>query len=120
MPGIQTHRDLKVWQEGMALTTAVYRATGRFPDHERFGLVSQLRRAVVAFPSNIAEGWGRGSRSDYVRFLHIARGSLHEVDTQIRIAQSLGYLTDSECAPLHGQIETCGRLLTGLIRSLTD
>ena len=90
---IERFEDLRVWQEAIALVAAVYRVTGAFPPAEQLGLTSQLRRAAVSIPSNIAEGWGRGSRADYTRFLRVARGSLYEVKTQLIIAQRSGLLT---------------------------
>ena len=88
------HEKLRAWELGMALVEAVYRCTERFPADERFGLCNQLRRAAVSVPSNIAEGAARGSSADYLRFLYMARGSLSEVDTQLKIAQRLAYLPD--------------------------
>ena len=78
---IKSYRDLDVWQASMCFTVAVYRLVKTFPAEERYGLSDQLRRAVVAIPSNIAEGNGRGSKKDYAHFLYIARGSLNEVNT---------------------------------------
>lgn len=78
----------------MTLVTGLYATTEALPDSERFGLVTQMRRAAVSVPSNIAEGAARGSRKDFVRFLLMARGSLSELDTQLRIAERLGYIND--------------------------
>ena len=116
--GVQSYEDLRVWQEGIALCESVYALTRDFPDDERFGLTSQLRRAAVSVPSNVAEGWGRGSRQDYLRFLRIARGSLFETRTQVIIAQRIG-LTNT-AGPLLADLDALRRMLHGLIRSLED
>ncbi|MDP1707258.1 MAG: four helix bundle protein [bacterium] len=86
-----SHRDLIVWQKSLELVTSVYRFSKLFPDDERFGLTSQIRRAAVSVPSNIAEGRSRGSRKDFAQFLHIALGSLAEVETQLDIARNLSF-----------------------------
>ena len=117
-PGVRSYEDLRVWQEGITLCELVYRATQAFPDDERFGLTAQLRRAAVSVPSNVAEGWGRGSRADYVRFLKIARGSLYEVRTQIVVAERVGCLPSDEAAPLLGHVDHLRKMLHGLVRSL--
>src|SRR6266480_2517836 len=88
---IQTHRDLKVWQLGMSITEDVYRLTDAFPENERFGLISQLRRAAVSVPANIAEGNTRSSTKEYLRHLFIAVGSLAEVETFLDLALRLRY-----------------------------
>ena len=119
-PGVQSYEDLRVWQEGITLCELVYRATHAFPDDERFGLTSQLRRAVVSVPSNVAEGWGRGSRQDYVRFLKIARGSLYEVRTQVVVSERVGFLSSDAAAPLLRHIDHLRKMLHGLIRSLDN
>lgn len=123
--GIRSYEDLRVWQEGISLCETVYRLcetvyrlTQGFPDIERLGLTSQLRRAAVSVPSNIAEGWGRGSRQDYIRFLRIARGSLYEVRTQLIIAQRVGLAEDLDHAL--GCTDSLRKMLVGLIRSLKD
>ncbi|RPI59311.1 MAG: four helix bundle protein, partial [Planctomycetaceae bacterium] len=77
---IRSYKDLQVWQKSMELAGQIYEATQKFPADERFGLTSQLRRAAVSVPSNIAEGYGRGTRKDYKRFLQVARGSLYELE----------------------------------------
>lgn len=117
-PSIQSYRDLIVWQRGVELSLDLYRCTGDFPADERFGLVSQLRRAAVSVPSNIAEGYGRGSKQDYLRFLKVARGSLFELETQMTIACRLGYLREQLFDRLDELSKEVGRVLSGLIRSL--
>ncbi len=86
---IASYRDLNVWREGIALTVAVYELTGKFPAHERFGLVSQMRRCAISVPSNIAEGHARLSTRDFLRHLSISLGSLAELETQIYLSQEL-------------------------------
>ncbi len=120
MGEIQSHRDLIAWQKAMDLGLHVYRLTATFPDTERYGLVSQLRRASVSVPSNIAEGYGRGTTADYIRFLRSARGSLYEVDTQLLFSSRLGFLTQDQYVSALEQINECGRILAALIRSLED
>lgn len=88
------HQQLRAWQDAMQLVQAIYQLTSMFPDSERYGLTSQIRRAAVSVPSNIAEGAARGSTADFIRFLYIARGSLSELETQCLIAQGLGYVQD--------------------------
>lgn len=100
----------------MALVEAVYRCTEHFPADERFGLCNQLRRAAVSVPSNIAEGAARGSSADYLRFLYMARGSLSEVDTQLKIAQRLAYLSD--LSGIDELIEQTFSQLGGLIKHM--
>jgi four helix bundle protein len=101
-----------------ALGIRVYRTTSNFPTGERFGLISQLRRAAIAVPSNIAEGYGRGSTRDYTRFLKIARGSLFEVDTQLLMAHELGYLSNEDHGSLSDDWMNLSKVLAGLIRSV--
>lgn len=117
-PGIRSYEDLRVWQEGIVLCERVYAFTATFPESERFGLTSQLRRAAVSVPSNIAEGWGRGSRAEYVRFLKIARGSLFELRTQLIVAGRVGLCEVSASAPALDCAAQVRRMLHGLIRSL--
>ena len=89
---VNDYRDLDVWQMSMTLCENVYGLMRSFPPDERFALCDQLRRAVVSIPSNIAEGNGRDSKSEYARFLSIARGSLYEAQTQLELAERLGYI----------------------------
>jgi len=93
---LKSYRELLVWQKAIELTVLVYRLTEVFPKREVYGLAAQLRRAAVSIPSNIAEGYGRGSRKEYLQFLSIAQGSLKELETQIILAQRLTYSTQSQ------------------------
>ena len=113
---VKTFRDLIAWQKAMDLAESVYQATNRMPDSEKFGLTSQMRRAAVSVPSNIAEGHGRESRADYLRFLRTARGSLMELQTQILLCQRLGLL--KEVSTLTALAAEVDRILQALIRSL--
>jgi four helix bundle protein len=118
LASIQSYRDLVAWQRAFELGLAVYRLTEAMPAHERFGLISQLRRGAVSLASNIAEGYGRGTTQDYARFLRVARGCLYELETQIQFAIRLGYVEAAECEPIQSQLDECGRVLAGLIRSV--
>ena len=112
-----SYRDLKAWQKSMDLVFRIYEATRRFPKEEMYGLTSQLRRAAVSIPSNIAEGKGRSTDRELALFLSHARGSVHEVETQLLIARHLGYLTKSEAEELGALSGELARVLNGLIRS---
>ena len=112
-----SYRDLVAWRRAMALVTEIYRSTRTFPRDEMYGLTSQIRRAAVSVPSNIAEGQGRFSRREFHHFLRQARGSLVEVETQIMIARDLGYLSAREADNLLGKAGELGRILNGLIAS---
>jgi four helix bundle protein len=115
---IKTYRDLIVWQKAMALVTAVYHACRTFPKEELYALTSQIKRAAISVPSNIAEGYGRRSTGDYVRFLQIAAGSLFELQTQLELALNLGYFTHASFDPLYEASREIERMLSSLIRKL--
>jgi four helix bundle protein len=114
----KTFMDLIVWQKATELVTEIYKFSASFPRMELLGLSAQLRRASVSIPSNIAEGYGRKSKSDFVRFCQISMGSLFEVQTQVTIAKNLGYLT----VPVHNELiddlKEIERLLSSFIESL--
>jgi four helix bundle protein len=112
-----TYSDLEVWQAAMDLAEGVYRITKTFPKEELYTLTSQLRRAAVSVPSNIAEGKGRSSERELIQFLHYSRGSLFEMETQIAIARRLGYVDAMQAQGLLHQTVRVGQLLNGLIRS---
>ena len=117
-PRVESYRDLIVWQKSMDFVVAIYRETDAWPQQEKFGLVHQLRRSAVSIPSNIAEGQGRRSDREFVRFLRIAHGSLREAETQVTIGQRLGYGSIANEERLFERTGEIGRLLQGLIRSI--
>jgi len=102
----KNYRELIVWQEGIKLAKAVYKLTEKFPRQETYALADQIGRAVVSVPSNIAEGQARKAPGDFRRFLHIALGSLAEVDTQLILAQEFGYLTREDIGDMDEQIQS--------------
>ena len=116
---VKSYEDLIVWQEAINLTQLVYSATQTFPKEERYGLTSQMRRAAVSVPSNVAEGHARETRGEFVQFLGHARGSLAELDTQLILAQKMRFLAPRAAAELRQQVAKVGKLLNGLRRSLT-
>ena len=115
---IQDFRDLKVWQVAMQLATVVYTLTHSFPKSEAFGLTSQMQRAAVSVPSNIAEGHARDSTKEFLRFISIAMGSLAEIETQIILAHKLNYIEERKLAELLERTGEVGRMLRGLQHSL--
>jgi len=115
---VQSYRDLIAWQKGMELAREIYRISRDFPKDEIFGLVSQMRRAAVSIPSNIAEGHQKLSRKEYQYFLGNARASLAEIETQVLIAKDLDYLREIEMNPILNLSAELGRVLNGLINSI--
>lgn len=115
---LKTYKELQVWQKAFELCKRIYQASAQFPPDERFGLIAQVRRAAVSVPSNIAEGYGRGTRRDYVRFLWIANGSLSEIETQLLLAKAMGYEPRAEFDEVVEQVAEVERMLKALIRSL--
>ena len=113
-----SYQDLVAWQKAMDLVTHVYRATTAFPKEEIYGLTSQLRRAAVSVPSNIAEGQGRKGDGEFRHFLRLSLGSLMEVETQIMISERLGYLAPDSTQTLSRDTGELGRIINGLIKSL--
>ncbi|MGD0516995.1 MAG: four helix bundle protein [Thermoguttaceae bacterium] len=115
---IKDYRELIVWQKAMDLVETIYRITGIFPREEIYGLTSQIRRAAVSIPSNIAEGNGRNTTRDYVHFLGVAYGSVKEVETQVLIAERLQYINSSLSGEVVKMTIEIARLISGLINSL--
>ena len=115
---VRNYSDLIAWQKAMDMVVDVYKATSDFPKEELYGLTSQLRRAVVSVPSNIAEGQGRWSDREFTHFLSIAHGSLREAETQILIAERLGNIDSARRSRLMCMTSEAGRLLNGLANSL--
>src|SRR4051812_17793192 len=116
---VRGYKDLRVWQDGMSVVESVYRLTQSFPKHEIYSLSSQLRRAAVSVPVNIAEGHNREHLKEYLHFLSIAQGSLGELETEVEIAKRLDYLTAETTASLLQAIGTLGRQLRTLRHSLS-
>ncbi len=117
---VKSYTELLVWQKAVDLVVAVYEMTARFPKEEVYGLTSQMRRAAVSIPSNIAEGQGRHTTREFLHFLSIAHGSLQEMETQTFIAERLKYLGQQERLKVVESSGEVARLIRGLCRSLTD
>ena len=115
---IDSYRDLRAWQETMALAESCYRLTRPFPKDEMFGLTSQIRRSAASVPANIAEGYGRESTGSFVQYLRISQGSLKELETHLLLAERVGTAKQADVGPVPDQCETAGKILRGLIRSL--
>jgi len=115
---IRTYRDLLLWQKAMDVAERVYQATGPFEDRERYGLVAQMRRAAVSVASNVAEGFGRGRKAEFRRYLEMARGSLFELQTQAELARRLGWLKGNMLTEMREDTQEVDRLLSGLKRSV--
>lgn len=115
---VRKYRDLEVWQKAMELVTKVYGCTQRFPREEMYGLTNQVRRAAVSVPSNIAEGQGRRTTREFLHHLSIARGSLAEVDTQVEIAERLGFLTKEQAEEIGQVLTSVAKLTNALISAL--
>ena len=115
---IKSFRDLVAWQKARVLVKNVYLLTADFPVGERFGLVSQMDRAAVSIPSNIAEGYGRATTQDYLHFLRIARGSAYELETQLVLAEDLGLCSEVTGEKVKNGLYEVIRVLQGLIQSL--
>lgn len=118
MSSIKSYKELIVWQKSMKLVTMVYELSKNFPDDEKFGLTSQMRRCSISVPSNIAEGWGRLSRKNYIQFLRISRGSLFELETQVLITKELNYINDSVI--IESLIIEISKMLNSLIKKLEE
>lgn len=114
------HKKLQLWENSMNLVTSIYKLTSKFPKEEEYGLKSQLRRAAVSVPSNIAEGLTRRTNADKIHFLNITNGSLSEIDAQLEIALRLKYIAESEFEHFENELIAVQKLLSGLIRSLNS
>lgn len=110
------HQNLDAWQQAMRLVKMTYQVTQSFPRDERFGLISQMRRAAVSIPSNLAEGSARNTKKEMAQFVGVAKGSLSELETQMLISSELGYLAPQH--DLFAQLERVAQLLSGLHRSI--
>ena len=118
MDQIQSYRDLRIWQKGMALVTEVYALLRKYPVSEQYGLVRQTQRSAVSIPGNIAEGYRRHSTSDEVRHLRISRGSLYELQTQVEIAANLKYIPRKDFETIHVASNEIAKMLSVLIKKI--
>ena len=115
---MNSHRDLDVWKLSLDWVEAIYRCSASWPSDERFGLISQVRRAAVSVPANVAEGAGRKGTGEFIQFVGIARGSLAEAETHLLIAGRLGYAKPEDFAHLFADMERIGRMLSALTTRL--
>lgn len=117
---MRPHEKLDVWNKAVEMVTMVYAVTKSFPSDERFGLTSQVRRAAVSVPANIAEGAARQSDKEFCHFLSVAQGSASELETELLIAKNLGYLSTEDHARIYSEINLIARMLVGLSKSVRD
>jgi len=110
------HKKLDLWNAAMELAVTIYQVTDSFPREERYSLTDQIRRAVSSVPSNVAEGAGRQTKKEFINYLHMAQGSLSELDTHLELARRLGYLAQDSWAMLDRQVERIDKMRSGLIR----
>jgi len=120
MSEVKTHKDLIVWQKSLTFVTGIYKFTKSLPDDEKFGIISQLRRAAVSVPINISEGAARLSRKEFIQFLYVSLGSISEIDTLLLIVGNLKYSDDDELSKLQQQDDEIKKMLTSLIKSLNN
>ena len=117
---LKNYKELNVWQKSYELCLMIYRITAEFPTEERYGLTSQIRRSAVSIPSNIAEGYGRKTTTDYIRMLYISYGSFCELETQILLTGDLGFIENGELETVKKSIAEIERMLKALIKSLEN
>ena len=117
---MKTHYDLNVWNDSIDLVKEIYKITIKFPREEIYGLTSQIKRAVISIPSNIAEGASRQTNKEFIQFLYIALGSASEVETQLIIAKELNFINDSDLNYLSNKLGKIKKMLNGLIKHLRD
>lgn len=117
---MDTYKDLNVWKESVELVTLVYKVTSNFPETEKYGLTNQIRRCSVSVPSNIAEGFCRQSNGDFIRFLRISYGSSAELETQLIIAQNLGFLSEEEFTNVNERVIIIRKMINKLMSSIAD
>ena len=118
MKADKPHKNLDAWKTAITLTVDIYKLTKKLPDTEKFGLISQMRRAAVSIASNIAEGAARNTKKEFIHFLYTAQGSLSEIDTQIVICKELKYLSSDDCISIDREMAIEGKLIAGLINHL--
>ena len=115
---MNSHKDLVVWQKSIEFVTKVYETTNNFPKEELFGLTSQLRRAAISIPSNIAEGFARKHNKELIQFLYVSLGSSVEIETQLLIAKNINYINDEIYISLTNHLSEISKMIIGLIRKI--
>ena len=120
MESIKNYKDLMIWQRSIELVVSIYEVLKKFPRIEDYNLTSQIRRAAVSIPANIAEGFGRRTKKDYAQFLNISRGSLYELETHLILASRFGYITDDELRKFADEISQIGKMTNAFITKLED
>jgi len=115
---MKPHHQLKVWKKSRSFVKHIYELTSKLPDEEKFGLISQMRRAAISIPSNIAEGAGRNNHKEFIHFLRISQGSIAELETQILIGQDLGHFKNKAIQKLLEQLDEISKMVIGLQKSL--
>jgi len=115
---IQTYRDLEIWKTGIDVVRDIYLLTEKFPKHEIYGIVSQMRRSAISIPSNVAEGFKRYHNKEYKQFLYVTLGSCAELETQITIAKELRYITSDSETMLLDKLDHIGRMISNLLKKL--
>ena len=115
---MKPHKDLDVWKDGISFVTKVYKMTSSFPKEELYGITSQIRRAAISIPSNIAEGAARKTANEFRQFLYIALSSAAELNTQLIISNNLGFLNKDQMDTLNSELDSLSRRIQGLIKSL--
>lgn len=117
---LKSYKDLIVYQKGYSLSLEIYKVTKDYPQDERFGLISQMRRSAISIPCNIAEGYSRKNIKEYIQFLYVAYGSCSELETLLSLSQDLGLLGSEKYSKLYALQEEVSKLLNGLIKSLSQ
>lgn len=117
---MKTFRDLLVWQKAINFVSIIYKSTKTFPKEEIYGLTSQMKRSAISIPSNIAEGYGRKSRKDYLRFLQIAMGSIFEIQTQLEISKNLEFIQEESFTELYEDSREIERMLSSMITKISN
>ena len=115
---MRPHKNLDLYKKSIDFVTSLYGLMRKFPEGERYGLVSQMKRAAISIPSNIAEGAGRQSQKEFLQFLHVARGSISELDAQLEVSLNLGFISDGEYEEKQILLDDLSRMLSGLIKSI--
>ena len=117
---VKTYKDLIVWQKAMEMTTLLYKIIKKLPKEETYTLSDQMRRGAISIPSNIAEGFGRNSKKEYLQFLYIANGSVCELETQLTLCVNINYLSETETQPIMDLLSEIGKIIMTITKKLNS